>query len=564
MLDLSLFLRLLIFDFQEGALWCLGFFESVGGGPTAVPRLGDGTSPGKPPELGLCGDGDLDKGLVARESIPVSDCYETTAMDTALTHGVDLDGNMDDSDMVNNNRTATMIDSELANVTKSGDEGKVTEPKQINSTEAFGVSEVDLAKMSFRDIGVGKSMTASVVSEIPELDILIGDDDVRFGVQDDGRRQKIEYEGLPTICYHCGKYGHLEERCLAKDNADGSHTMDVVEEPVQKPVERYGPWMQVAPRKNRRTMLRKEGTRAANGGLIRDMAGNRFDALRVQDGEVDNQGDMNAKDIQTANSLNGQQAPLVLKWDNSKGKGQLLMTDKNKLGKEVVIPHEGTRGVRGMSVLSTKDMGQSSDSGGEARNVQKHGSFEEQAVSLEENIAAYGKLASMEQITERRLTRVKGFARKAPYPQRKAIIGRTENQLGSKVNVEGWIGDLSRDLSQPDGLALRDSIDIADTHEDVDGKVHWRSNLAFAGDGLSKNVLPEEWVQRILSTFPPRPHFGADRIGRRQPCLAGVLARSCSVDEASETGTVGRVPFSSTSGLARVKPQGSKQVCGEW
>ncbi|KAK8481227.1 hypothetical protein V6N12_059843 [Hibiscus sabdariffa] len=419
MLDLSLFLRLLIFDFQEGALWCLGFFESVGGGPTAVPRLGDGTSPGKPPELGLCGDGDLDKGLVARESIPVSDCYETTAMDTALTHGVDLDGNMDDSDMVNNNRTATMIDSELANVTKSGDEGKVTEPKQINSTEAFGVSEVDLAKMSFRDIGVGKSMTASVVSEIPELDILIGDDDV-------------------------------------------------------------------APRKNRRTMLRKEGTRAANGGLIRDMAGNRFDALRVQDGEVDNQGDMNAKDIQTANSLNGQQAPLVLKWDNSKGKGQLLMTDKNKLGKEVVIPHEGTRGVRGMSVLSTKDMGQSSDSGGEARNVQKHGSFEEQAVSLEENIAAYGKLASMEQITERRLTRVKGFARKAPYPQRKAIIGRTENQLGSKVNVEGWIGDLSRDLSQPDGLALRDSIDIADTHEDVDGKVHWRSNLAFAGDGLSK------------------------------------------------------------------------------
>ncbi|KAK9007334.1 hypothetical protein V6N11_051162 [Hibiscus sabdariffa] len=360
-----------------------GFFESVGGGPTAVPRLGDGTSPGKPPELGLCGDGDLDKGLVARESIPVSDCYETTAMDTALTHGVDLDGNMDDSDMVNNNRTATMIDSELANVTKSGDEGKVTEPKQINSTEAFGVSEV-------------------------------------------------------------------------------------------------------APRKNRRTMLRKEGTRAANGGLIRDMAGNRFDALRVQDGEVDNQGDMNAKDIQTANSLNGQQAPLVLKWDNSKGKGQLLMTDKNKLGKEVVIPHEGTRGVRGMSVLSTKDMGQSSDSGGEARNVQKHGSFEEQAVSLEENIAAYGKLASMEQITERRLTRVKGFARKAPYPQRKAIIGRTENQLGSKVNVEGWIGDLSRDLSQPDGLALRDSIDIADTHEDVDGKVHWRSNLAFAGDGLSK------------------------------------------------------------------------------
>ncbi|XP_028785472.1 uncharacterized protein LOC114741381 [Neltuma alba] len=32
----------------------------------------------------------------------------------------------------------------------------------------------------------------------------------------DGATQFVEYEGLPTICYHYGKYGHLEASCPAK------------------------------------------------------------------------------------------------------------------------------------------------------------------------------------------------------------------------------------------------------------------------------------------------------------------------------------------------------------
>lgn len=32
-------------------------------------------------------------------------------------------------------------------------------------------------------------------------------------VEIDGWKQKVEYEGLPTICYNCGRVGHLNTTC---------------------------------------------------------------------------------------------------------------------------------------------------------------------------------------------------------------------------------------------------------------------------------------------------------------------------------------------------------------
>ncbi|KAK8609735.1 hypothetical protein V6N13_093150 [Hibiscus sabdariffa] len=52
------------------------------------------------------------------------------------------------------------------------------------------------AKLSFRDMLIGQSIGAHAASTIPELDV-----------------EKIEYEGLPTICYSCGRYGHTDDGC---------------------------------------------------------------------------------------------------------------------------------------------------------------------------------------------------------------------------------------------------------------------------------------------------------------------------------------------------------------
>ncbi|XP_028791303.1 uncharacterized protein LOC114747179 [Neltuma alba] len=42
----------------------------------------------------------------------------------------------------------------------------------------------------------------------------------------DGVTQYVEYEGLPTICYHCGRYGHLEASCPQKMQQQQPPTMN--------------------------------------------------------------------------------------------------------------------------------------------------------------------------------------------------------------------------------------------------------------------------------------------------------------------------------------------------
>ncbi|KAL4325692.1 hypothetical protein GQ457_11G004850 [Hibiscus cannabinus] len=63
------------------------------------------------------------------------------------------------------------------------------------------------------------------------------------GIIIDGQRQPVEYEGLPSICYGCGKYGHSKEVC-------GQSGQKSVEDRVHDGMELnkenlYGPWMQV-------------------------------------------------------------------------------------------------------------------------------------------------------------------------------------------------------------------------------------------------------------------------------------------------------------------------------
>ncbi|KAK5838399.1 hypothetical protein PVK06_007128 [Gossypium arboreum] len=94
-----------------------------------------------------------------------------------------------------------------------------------------------------------------------------------------GRKQKVEYESLSTICFHCGQYGHVENTCNFKSTesmVEVSRGSPETESKVQKlNVERskkkdgnYGPWMIVEKksRENPQKLTRfhekeKEGSR---------------------------------------------------------------------------------------------------------------------------------------------------------------------------------------------------------------------------------------------------------------------------------------------------------------
>ncbi|KAL4340266.1 hypothetical protein GQ457_08G027370 [Hibiscus cannabinus] len=75
----------------------------------------------------------------------------------------------------------------------------------------------------------------------------------------DAKRQIIEYEGLPMICYSCGKFGHTVETCKGGVDAtsNGKHVVSSDEAPVVSK-ERFGPWMKAPGRKPRKSP--KEGT----------------------------------------------------------------------------------------------------------------------------------------------------------------------------------------------------------------------------------------------------------------------------------------------------------------
>ncbi|MBA0736956.1 hypothetical protein Gogos_010442 [Gossypium gossypioides] len=69
-----------------------------------------------------------------------------------------------------------------------------------------------------------------------------------------GHSQRVEYEYLPTICFHCGKYGHVKDNCSFRSDGINmekktapfkmlpeNHNM--VEDGKVEKNENYGPWM---------------------------------------------------------------------------------------------------------------------------------------------------------------------------------------------------------------------------------------------------------------------------------------------------------------------------------
>ncbi|KAK9209599.1 hypothetical protein WN944_001966 [Citrus x changshan-huyou] len=124
-----------------------------------------------------------------------------------------------------------------------------------------------------------------------------------------GKIQRIEYEGLPTICFECGKYGHTVDTCQRKQEVPRGQGCDGVYQPegeatgvtvdpanVENPKNSlFGPWMIVA--KKGRPRKAKEGTipgdyiRAQNGNA---RSGSRFSLLNSED-NMENEREINER-----------------------------------------------------------------------------------------------------------------------------------------------------------------------------------------------------------------------------------------------------------------------------
>ncbi|KAL4319131.1 hypothetical protein GQ457_18G010870 [Hibiscus cannabinus] len=99
------------------------------------------------------------------------------------------------------------------------------------------------------------------------------------GIVIEGTRQDIEYEGLPSICFSCGKYGHSREICGQENINDGEGGI-LKEE--RDPKELYGPWMQVVNRRRRGIVTRSNDRSKANVEQGSGAKGSQFAALRVK------------------------------------------------------------------------------------------------------------------------------------------------------------------------------------------------------------------------------------------------------------------------------------------
>ncbi|XP_026384464.1 uncharacterized protein LOC113280040 [Papaver somniferum] len=112
-------------------------------------------------------------------------------------------------------------------------------------------------------------------------------------------KQKIEYEGVNLICFHCGKMSHKKENCPLVTDANNANNSDHVinsakmTNNVFKPAhvtgtvnsaiteESFGPWMLVEKKKNK---IRVAGARVANQKVQDNSRGvsNRFASLDEQ------------------------------------------------------------------------------------------------------------------------------------------------------------------------------------------------------------------------------------------------------------------------------------------
>ncbi|KAL4325035.1 hypothetical protein GQ457_11G016650 [Hibiscus cannabinus] len=313
----------------------------------------------------------------------------------------------------------------------------------------------------------------------------------------DGFCQRIESEGLPTICYACGRYGHTQDVCKPHAEKVNSNNQPTSGKSKSREVEeRFGPWMQVPTRKSGRVMQGRGSSTVINSrkDFVEHQSG-KFAVLAQEEDE---------HELIEVNTL-GDSSLLELNHV-----GDVVVTAPRSMVKE---PITGYASKEIMNAENCKEM--SSDG-----RILLHGSGSESAVrglnvkEGDRNVAvapnelvvhSKTKLNTGNHTVVKILERQSGTISKSSSTSRSNVGGESAATKGgqglligkngirkkqpvrkkqdarapSKVTLGEWIGDLSRDIavSGSRGNRHRDNVPVA--NDGPDTAVQWRANTTF-------------------------------------------------------------------------------------
>lgn len=134
----------------------------------------------------------------------------------------------------------------------------------------------------------------------------------------DGKQQVVVYKGLPTICYICGKVGHIKKSCKQKSNVERTESSPTAMEETRVPrsvdeqadngtnlkdYDLFGPWMQVARRRNHNQMVKGKPRGSPMNQRKQILIDQRFTGLSEKEGgdNLQCQADILPKTMQNSN-----------------------------------------------------------------------------------------------------------------------------------------------------------------------------------------------------------------------------------------------------------------------
>ncbi|KAL4279770.1 hypothetical protein GQ457_03G020260 [Hibiscus cannabinus] len=275
----------------------------------------------------------------------------------------------------------------------------------------------------------------------------------------DGFCQRVEYEGLPTICYSCGRYGHIAEVCKREEVASKERQCTEVRSMASSSVEdRFGPWMQATSWKTRRASRSKDNVGA---GLLNraheEKTSGKFDVLANLEQETE-----------TGHAMSDH---LVVPDHHSSGLTDSGVVGGNQLGLDKEMGQVGSMVAHGEADDAVKVLLRGSSSESSRKGVVKDASGGKVDVaSLDVFLPSLVTLKSNDHVVVRVVERGS------------EVIPRvaTNRRLQSGAGISKPKGDMNKELHEHEVLRKESTLPPAAKNVDTDPSVQWRENNMFA------------------------------------------------------------------------------------